>query len=96
MTPKKMNLVGVFAIAFALITGCTNTSHIEKDPSTNLGKYKTYTWLDKENQDKSHVNDIAGQNVRFSVNEELQKNGWKKVKTNQDLLVTYDVLVKKN
>lgn len=96
MTPKKMSLVGVFAIAFVLITGCTNTSHIEKDPSTDLGKYKTYTWIDKDNQSKSHVNDIAEQNVRYSVNEELQKNGWREVKNNPDVLVSYDVLVEKN
>jgi hypothetical protein len=95
MTPKKMNLTGVFAIAFALITGCTNTSHIEKAPGTDLGKYKTYTWIDKDNQAKSHINDIAEQNVRTSVNQELQKNGWREVKNNPDLLVSYDVLVEK-
>ena len=94
MTPKTMNLLGVFAVSFALITGCTNTSHIEKDPSADLAKYKTYTWIDKES--KSHVNDITSQNVKSSVNEELQKNGWREVKNNPDVLVSYDLLVEKS
>ncbi len=99
MTPQKMKLFGVFAIAFALIAGCTSTAHIEKDPSADLGKFKTYSWLAKNNtvdKTKARSNDLAEQKVRSAVNAELQKNGWKEVDSNPDALVTYDLVVDKS
>jgi hypothetical protein len=41
-------------------------------------------------------NAIAAQNLKTTVNEELQKNGWKEVNSNPDLLVSYDLLVQKD
>ena len=99
MTPQKMKCFGVLAIAFALITGCTSTAHIEKDPSTDLAKFKTYSWVENEDQEKKskgHSNDLAEQKVRSSVNVELHKNGWKEVNSNPDALVSYDLVVDKS
>ena len=98
MIPQKMKRFGVFAIAFALITGCSSTALIEKVPSADLTKYKTYSWVEKENaEDKTnHVNDIAEQSVRSAVNSELYKSGWGEVKSNPDILLTYDLLVDKS
>ncbi len=97
MTLIKVKILGLFPIAFILLTGCSSTAHIEKDKNTDLGKYKTYTWIDKENgKNANHSNDIAEQSVRTSVNQELQKNGFREVKVNPDLLLTYDLLIEKN
>lgn len=88
----------VFALAFVLLTGCGSTAHIEKDEATDLTKYKSYTWVaeDKSDSLRNKISDIAAQNIRNSVNEELQKNGWREVKNNPDVLVSYDVLVERN
>ena len=99
MTPQKMKRFGVFAIAFAFLAGCTNTAHIEKDPSTDLAKFKTYSWIHnevQENKSKGHSNDLAEQKIRSSVNAELHKNGWKEVSSNPDALVSYDLVVDKS
>jgi Domain of unknown function (DUF4136) len=97
MTHINSKILGLFPIAFILLAGCTGTAHIEKDKNTDLGKYKTYTWIDKENgKNSNHSNDIAEQSVRTSVNQELQKNGFREVKANPDLLLTYDLLIEKN
>lgn len=85
----------VFAVATFFLASCGVSAHVEKDQNADLNKYKTYTWIDKENKDKIS-NSIAEQNLKTTVNEELQKNGWREVKSNPDLLLNYDLLVEKN
>ena len=92
----KHKILGIFAIAFVFLIGCNTTAHIEKDKDTDLSKYRTYTWLDKDSAKTSHINDMAEQSIRTSVNQELEKNGLREVKQNPDLLLTYDLLVERN
>ncbi len=89
---KDLISLAVFAI---LLNSCGTSAHIEKDQSADLKKYKTYTWVDKDNKEKVK-NEIAGQNLKSTVNDELQKNGWREVTTNPDVLLSYDLLVEKN
>lgn len=90
-------LKSLYALAFAgiLLNSCGTSAHIEKDASANLGNYKSYTWIDKENREKAN-NGIAVQNLKTIVNEELQKNGFREVKHNPDLLLSYDLLVERS
>jgi hypothetical protein len=90
----KSFYVLVLATGTLLLNSCGTTAHIEKDESTNLNSYKTYLWIDKENKDKVK-NEIAAQNLKEIVNGELQKNGFREVKYNPDLLLSYDLLVEK-
>ena len=92
----KYKILSIFAIAFVFLAGCNTTAHIEKDKDTDLSKYRTYTWLDKDSAKTSHINDMAEQSIRSSVNQELEKNGLREVKQNPDLLLTYDLLVERN
>ncbi len=99
MTSTKLKRFSVFAFAVVLLSSCANTAHIEKDPSTNLENYKTYSWIEKEGsntRDKNHKNDIAELNLRNAVSKELQKNGLSENKRNPDILLTYDILVEKS
>ena len=95
MTQLKRYYVLILAVGAMILNSCGTTAHIEKDESANLTKYRTYAWIDKENKDKLK-NDIAEQNLKTIVNEELQKNGFKAVKANPDLLLSYDLLVEKS
>ncbi len=85
----------VLAVGAVLLNSCSTSAHIEKDESANLKNYKSYTWIDKENQGKI-TNEIAAQNLKTIVNGELQKNGFREVKHNPDLLLSYDLLVEKS
>ena len=84
----------VLAGAAILLNSCGTSAHIEKDQNTDLRNYKTYTWVDKENSEKMK-NAIAAQNLKSTAIEELQKNGWREVNSNPDLLLSYDLLVEK-
>lgn len=99
MTSTKLKQLSVFVLAIVLLSSCANSAHIEKDPSANLANYKTYSWIsnsDKDSVRHDHRNDLAEANIRYAVNQELQKNGYSEVKRNPDLLLTYDLLVEKN
>ena len=95
MTQLKSFYVLVFALGSMVISSCSTSAHIEKDPATSLANYKTYTWVDKENKDKLR-NGIAEQDLKTIVNSELQKNGFREVKNNPDMLLSYDLLVEKS
>ena len=95
MSQFKSLYVLVLAVGAMLLNSCATSAHIEKDESANLRNYKTYTWIDKENKDKV-TNEIAAQNLKTIVNDELQKNGFREVKNNPDLLLSYDLLVEKS
>ena len=95
MSQFKSLYVLVLSIGAMLLNSCGTSAHIEKDETANLKNYKTYTWIDKENKDKVK-NEIAAQNLKTIVNDELQKSGFREVKNNPDLLLSYDLLVEKN
>lgn len=95
MLRLKSFYVLAFSAGALLLTSCGTSAHIEKDESANLQNYKTYLWIDKENKGKVS-NEIAAQNLKVIVNDELQKNGFREVKNNPDLLLSYDLLVEKN
>ncbi len=99
MTITNLKSLVVFVFAVTLLSSCANSAHIEKDPSINLGSYKTYSWAEAAKDDvqnKNQKNDLTEVNVHKAVNQELEKNGFTEVKRNPDLLLTYDLLVEKS
>jgi hypothetical protein len=91
-------LAAVAMSAVLLITGCAGTAHIEKDKSADFSKYKTYAWVEKpetKEAKKTRKNELTEANVRSSVNNQLQKIGWKEVKSNPDVIVNYELLVER-
>ena len=95
MSQIKSFYVLVIAAVALFLNSCGTSAHIEKDENANLQNYKTYLWIDKENNGKVS-NEIAAQNLKVIVNDELQKNGFMEVKHNPDLLLSYDLLVEKS
>ena len=88
-------------LSFVLLLGsCSSVAHIEKDDAADFSNYKTYAWLDKPAEDKkegSVNNDLVELKIRDAVNAELVKNaGWREVKNNPDVILSYDVLVERN
>jgi Domain of unknown function (DUF4136) len=93
---KKNTAIKIIAWAMLLFafTSCVSTAHVEKDQSVNFSGYKTYSWIGGEDGGNKR-NDLLEMNVHNSVNQELQKSGWKQVNTNPDVLLSYDMLVEK-
>ena len=95
MKRLKAFYVLLLVVGGMILNSCGTSAHIEKDENANLKNYKTYSWMDKENKEKVR-NEIAAQNLKSIVNDELQKNGFREVKNNPDLLLSYDLLVEKS
>ena len=95
MKKLKAFYVLLLVVGGMVLNSCGTSAHIEKDENANLKNYKTYSWMDKENKEKVR-NEIAAQNLKSIVNDELQKNGFREVKNNPDLLLSYDLLVEKS
>ncbi|OSZ80610.1 hypothetical protein CAP36_04990 [Chitinophagaceae bacterium IBVUCB2] len=94
----KMNLKlwsGISAFVF-LLASCGSTAHIEKDDNTDFSRYKTFAWVDKDENGK-RGSDLTEQKMRDAVNKELEKtSGWREVKNRPDVLLSYDVLVERS
>jgi hypothetical protein len=97
---KRTIKTSVFAVASGLfLASCANTAHIEKADSADLGAYKTYSWIAPEKKKGGKAdrhNDIALQNLQQAVNEQLQKVGYREVKTGADVLVNTELLVERS
>ena len=93
---KSIRTLVFFAAFGLLLSGCASTAHIEKDDAVNFNNYKTFAWLD-ENNDSSGIkkNSLQESTVRQAVNAELSKLNWKEEKKNPDILLKHDVLVEK-
>src|SRR5258705_12520532 len=97
MPLQSMNWVAAVAVTAALLfTGCAGTAHVEKDEAVDFSKYQTYAWVDKPGQKETknaRGNELTEANIRNSVNEQLQKLGWKEVNKHPDVMLNYELLV---
>lgn len=94
----KVNLKlwsGSLAFVF-LLASCGSTAYIEKDDNADFSRYKTFAWVDKDENGK-RGSDLTEQKMRDAVNKELEKTaGWREVKNRPDVLLSYDVLVERS
>lgn len=96
MKKISMRILGVLAGALFILAGCSAPAHIEKDDNTDFSRYKDYSWIDSDKGKRSsRAGDLQEQSIRDAVNKELQKQGWREVKNNPDVLLSYDVLVER-
>ena len=94
---KKANVFfgSLLALAIAFV-GCGVPAHVEKDPSVSLKNYRTYSWLTEHNsfhKDAKSYQNLQEKNLKEMVNQHLEKNGWREVRSNPDVLIDYDIMV---
>ncbi len=96
---KNLNRIFAFLLSGIFLASCMSTSHIEKDATADFSNYKTFAWVDKDDegtQDGRKTNDLVEQKIKEAVQKELEKSaGWKVTKNKPDVLLSYDVLVEK-
>ena len=97
MKKMQMMFAGAVALFSFVLTGCGPTAHVKKDNTVNFSNYKTYSWSQPgDAKDKKTAdNSLTEQNIKIAVANELEKQGWREVKRNPDMLLNYDVLVEK-
>lgn len=93
---KSIKTLILFATVGLLLSGCAATAFIEKDENVNFNRYKTYAWLDA-NDDSSGIkkNSLQESSLKEAVNTELAKANWREEKNNPDVILKHDVLVEK-
>jgi hypothetical protein len=87
---------GFLGVVF-LLASCASTAHIKKDDNADFSRYKTFSWIAKDNGDnKNKYEDLTEQKIKDAVNKELEKSaGWAETKHRPDVLLSYDVLVER-
>lgn len=85
----------LIASSSLLLLSCSSTAHIEKDETVNFSKYKTFAWLHGDKGKLENQSDLIESKVRLAVSAELEKAGWKQVKSRPDILLDYDLLVER-
>ena len=87
----------VLAAAALVFASCNVTSHTEKAAGVNFSSYKTFAWVSNNNEKKADRadNDIVDNNIKNSISEELEKKGWTEVDNNPDVVLDYNVAVKR-
>lgn len=96
---KKMSVTLKLLVVFGLIflVSCSPVAHVEKDRHTDFSRYKTFAWMENSSDHgrKGRYNSLSEQNIKQAVGEELEKQGWREVKSNPDVLIGYDILVER-
>ena len=69
---------GAFTVAL-FAAGCGPSAQVEKDRSADFSRYKTYSWAEQgesKNGKTNHRDDITEKNLRFAVDQHMQKKGF--------------------
>ncbi len=102
MNNRSSSLFGWMGVVLITVTlfamGCGSSAHVEKSPSAQMDQYKTYTWVKQtENNGKPNKrNYILEDQIRSSVDEQMQKKGYYPSNNDPDLLISTDWVVEKN
>ncbi|HET7899197.1 MAG TPA: DUF4136 domain-containing protein [Flavisolibacter sp.] len=96
-----MNLraIGSVFLVASLLIACTNKVYVEKPGTADLANYKTYTWVKVQpnaSQNKDTAVTYLEMSIRDEVNNKLRNEGWKLVKQNPDVLVSFDVMAERS
>ena len=96
MKKAHVLLGSILVLASLAFVGCGVSAHVEKDPSVDLGNYKTFAWLNDHQGSKTdgkNYQNFQEKSLKNMVNEKLEKNGWRQVRSNPDVLIDYDIMV---
>ncbi|WP_144213616.1 DUF4136 domain-containing protein [Shewanella donghaensis] len=80
------------AVAVIALSACSSLkTNSDYDPAVSFDQYKTYSWVEKKNEDTSyHLDGLMDQRVREAVNSQLGMKGLSKAPVAEaDLLVNY-------
>ncbi len=91
-TRKWMPGIMMVGILFA---SCSQRAYVQKDDTVDFSKIRTYAWVYGTQKDslskKTELNSLTETKIKESIDRNLQKNGWKQVSKNPDVLLVYDM-----
>lgn len=95
---KTLNLKWFLGMAVAalMVIGCSAPVHVEKDDSVDFSRYKSYAWVDQNDNRTNRSNQLMEQKFKSAVSDALDKQGWRMDNRRPDVLISYDVLVERS
>jgi len=95
---KTLNLKWFLGMAVAalMVIGCSAPVHVEKDNSVDFSRYKSYAWVDQDENRANRSNQLMEQKFKSAVSDALDKQGWRMDNRRPDVLISYDVLVERS
>ena len=92
---KQLTAIVSLVLGLILLNSCSSVAHIEKDPSVDMGRYNSFTWLDSQEEGDKYLKDLTKQNLRAAVEAELNDINWRKDNRKPDVIIKHDLLVEK-
>jgi Domain of unknown function (DUF4136) len=93
---KQLTALFSLVVGVLILSSCSSTAHIEKDPSVNFNHFKSYAWLDdQEDNEDRYLKGLTKQNLRTAVANELSEISWREDKKRPDVIIKHDVLVER-
>lgn len=96
MKKAHVFLGSILVLAALAFVGCGVSAHVEKDPSVDLKNYKTFAWLtdhEGSKKDGKSYQNFQEKSLKDMVNSQLEKNGWRQVRSNPDVMIDYDIMI---
>lgn len=94
---KLMSIVSILSSIF-LLSACGPKTYVSKDPSYDLSKVRTYSWVpaqrDSIRSRSGRVNDLQNNKIRASIDKNLAAMDWQRSR-NADVFLVYDVGVQR-
>lgn len=91
-------LLSTVVLLSTVLMSCSPAVHVETGSSVDLGRYKTYQWVETRasQADTKDVTAFGEQTIHDAASRLLQQKGLREVSSNPDLLITHDVLVERS
>ena len=96
MKRRNLGMGSLVILAAIVLAGCGVQSYVEKDPSVDLKRYKTFAWINEKGTKQENgkpYKDFKETYLMDLVAKELERNGWQKAKSNPDVLIDYDIMI---
>jgi len=94
MNMKTANKLAIALLGFALLTGCSSTTTVDRDydHTIDFSKYKTFSWYNhsKSEHKPQHASKIVDARIHRAITSDLLKKGFTEAAPeNADVLITY-------
>jgi hypothetical protein len=96
---KKIQWLSGLVMSVFVLAACGNKAYVQKDPSVDFSKIKTYAWVKAEKQKGTSrpgkTNDLTDNKIRASMDKNLYASGWRMTRRKPDVFLVYDVDIQK-
>lgn len=88
------------AVMAVVMSACGTKAYVQKDPSVDFSKIRTYSWAraekDKGTAKPGRTNDLQANKIRAAMDRNLQAAGWRLTRGKPDVVLVYDLDIQRD